>query len=46
MLNFTGLVGRGDNLRYKIDILGPDQIGEIIMFLEPKPLEKKNLTPI
>ncbi|XP_045487670.1 EGF domain-specific O-linked N-acetylglucosamine transferase isoform X3 [Pieris rapae] len=27
MLNFTGLVGRGDNLRYKMDILGPRQIG-------------------
>lgn len=27
MLNFTGLVGRGDNLRYKMDILGPGQIG-------------------
>ncbi|XP_028176160.1 EGF domain-specific O-linked N-acetylglucosamine transferase [Ostrinia furnacalis] len=27
MLNFTGLVGRGNNLRYKMDILGPGQIG-------------------
>lgn len=27
MMNFTGLVGRGDNLRYKTDILGPGQIG-------------------
>ncbi|CAK1549869.1 unnamed protein product [Leptosia nina] len=27
MLNFTGLEGRGDNLRYKTDILGPGQIG-------------------
>lgn len=27
MLNFTGLIGRGDNLRYKVDILGPGQIG-------------------
>ncbi|XP_047545197.1 EGF domain-specific O-linked N-acetylglucosamine transferase [Vanessa atalanta] len=27
MLNFHGLVGRGDNLRYKMDILGPGQIG-------------------
>lgn len=28
MLNFTGLVGRGDNLRYKMDILSEGQIGE------------------
>ncbi|XP_045767771.1 EGF domain-specific O-linked N-acetylglucosamine transferase [Maniola jurtina] len=27
MLNFTSLTGRGDNLRYKMDILGPGQIG-------------------
>ncbi|XP_059048892.1 EGF domain-specific O-linked N-acetylglucosamine transferase [Achroia grisella] len=27
MLNFTGLVGRGNNLRYKMDILGPGQLG-------------------
>ncbi|KAL0894744.1 hypothetical protein ABMA27_013278 [Loxostege sticticalis] len=27
MLNFTGLIGRGNNLRYKMDILGPGQIG-------------------
>ncbi|XP_041978905.1 EGF domain-specific O-linked N-acetylglucosamine transferase [Aricia agestis] len=27
MLNFTSLVGRGNNLRYKMDILGPGQIG-------------------
>ncbi|XP_023955256.2 EGF domain-specific O-linked N-acetylglucosamine transferase [Bicyclus anynana] len=27
MLNFTSLVGRGDNLRYKMDILGPGHIG-------------------
>ncbi|RVE43829.1 hypothetical protein evm_011497 [Chilo suppressalis] len=26
MLNFTGLIGRGNNLRYKMDILGPGQI--------------------
>lgn len=27
MLNFTGLINRGNNLRYKMDILGPGQIG-------------------
>ncbi|CAH2066665.1 unnamed protein product, partial [Iphiclides podalirius] len=27
MLNFTGLIGRGDNLRYKMDILADGQIG-------------------
>ncbi|KAJ8726317.1 hypothetical protein PYW07_001015 [Mythimna separata] len=32
MLNFTGLVGRGDNLRYKMDILGPGQIGGFCNF--------------
>ncbi|XP_022820603.1 EGF domain-specific O-linked N-acetylglucosamine transferase [Spodoptera litura] len=32
MLNFTGLIGRGDNLRYKIDILGPGQIGGFCNF--------------
>lgn len=29
MLNFTGLVGRGNNLRYKMDILGPGQLGKL-----------------
>lgn len=29
MFNFTGLVGRGDNLRYKTDILAHGQIGKI-----------------
>lgn len=33
MLNFTGLIGRGDNLRYKIDILGPGQIGNAVQFI-------------
>ncbi|XP_063376230.1 EGF domain-specific O-linked N-acetylglucosamine transferase [Cydia fagiglandana] len=32
MLNFTGLIGRGDNLRYKSDILGPGQIGGYCKF--------------
>ncbi|VVC97388.1 unnamed protein product [Leptidea sinapis] len=32
MLNFTGLIGRGDNLRYKMDVLGPGQIGGYCKF--------------
>ncbi|XP_004929309.2 EGF domain-specific O-linked N-acetylglucosamine transferase [Bombyx mori] len=32
MLNFTGLVGRGDNLRYKTDILSAGQIGGYCKF--------------
>lgn len=43
MLNFQGLVGRGDNLRYKMDILGPGQIGKcVIIFI--KKVMKEGLT--
>ncbi|CAH0603178.1 unnamed protein product [Chrysodeixis includens] len=41
MLNFTGLVGRGDNLRYKMDILGPGQIGGYCNFY-PERLKKES----
>ncbi|KOB76254.1 Uncharacterized protein OBRU01_06254, partial [Operophtera brumata] len=34
MMNFTGIVGRGDNLRYKMDILGPGQIAEHMSALQ------------
>lgn len=34
MMNFTGIVGRGDNLRYKMDILGPGQIGTYLLLLK------------
>ncbi|XP_072936514.1 EGF domain-specific O-linked N-acetylglucosamine transferase [Epargyreus clarus] len=36
VLNFTGLIGRGDNLRYKMDILGPGQIGGYCNFYEER----------
>ncbi|KAG6454034.1 EGF domain-specific O-linked N-acetylglucosamine transferase [Manduca sexta] len=40
MLNFTGLVGRGDNLRYKMDILGPGQIGGYCKFFSQRLLKE------
>ncbi|XP_011556354.3 EGF domain-specific O-linked N-acetylglucosamine transferase [Plutella xylostella] len=40
MLNFTGLVGRGNNLRYKMDILGPGQLGGYCKFY-PERLQKE-----
>lgn len=33
MINFTSLVGRGDNLRYKMDILGPGEIGIYLFYI-------------
>ncbi|XP_031763839.2 EGF domain-specific O-linked N-acetylglucosamine transferase [Galleria mellonella] len=40
MLNFTGLVGRGNNLRYKMDILGPGQIGGHCKFYSERLLKE------
>ncbi|CAH0726700.1 unnamed protein product, partial [Brenthis ino] len=36
MVNFTSLVGRGDNLRYKTDILGPGQLGGYCQFYKER----------
>ncbi|XP_013181020.1 PREDICTED: EGF domain-specific O-linked N-acetylglucosamine transferase [Papilio xuthus] len=36
MLNFTGLIGRGDNLRYKMDILSEGQIGGYCNYYEDR----------
>ncbi|KAJ0181813.1 hypothetical protein K1T71_002535 [Dendrolimus kikuchii] len=40
MLNFTGLVGRGDNLRYKMDILKEGQIGGYCDFYSERLLKE------
>ncbi|XP_060801982.1 EGF domain-specific O-linked N-acetylglucosamine transferase [Amyelois transitella] len=40
MINFTSLVGRGDNLRYKMDILGPGQIGGFCNFYSDRLLKE------
>ncbi|XP_068620979.1 EGF domain-specific O-linked N-acetylglucosamine transferase isoform X2 [Battus philenor] len=47
MLNFTGLVGRGDNLRYKMDVLAEGQIGGYCRYYEERlKAEAEHMSPL